>query len=280
MRNTVYPFIALLLLSWFLEFGLGIMVLHWFWGTAWYHGDESTSATIARLANDAYALGTGGNLEHVSQRWTPEGVLTFLIWLFVGGHVVYALWFGLFAPKLQRWRLGARKPSQREREVFDKAYAQLDGPLMSRPRVWKVADGVGLQSRWIGYVLVVDRELIHHRYFPAVLAHELGHVNAEDRLAHRLSAMLPQPRAIVCLIGGFAFGIGHILLFPLWVWYWRSRIYAADAYAVRCGQGHALVKALHELYLKLDTTTRYGRIFKPVPYIEQRINRLQPLLEA
>jgi Zn-dependent protease with chaperone function len=145
--------------------------------------------------------------------------------------------------------------------------------------VWRVADGMGLQSRWIGYVLVLDRELVHHQYLAPILAHELGHANSEDRLAHRLYAMLPRVKAIACLFGGLAFGIGHVLLFPLWAWYWRSRIYAADSFAVQCGQGHALVKALNGLYLKLDTTTRYGRMFRPVPYVEQRIDHLKHLLE-
>jgi hypothetical protein len=262
--QTFHVFIALLVLSWALEFGLGIFIVRWFWGVSWLEPNQISMAEF---------LATG------ERDWTAEGVLQILMGLFVGAHGLYAL-CSLLAPKWERWHLGARKPSQREQDAFDKAFSMLaraaDGPPMSRPRVWKVCDGMGLQSRWVGYVLIIDRELLQHRFFPALLAHELGHANAEDRLARRLYAMLPQPPTIFGIIGGFAFAIGHILTYPAWAAYWRERIYSADAFAATLGQGHNLITAL-EFYQKLDTTTRGGRVLKPVPYVEQRIDRLQRL---
>lgn len=284
MRNTLYAFILLLLLSWILEFVLGIALIRWFWGTTWYDfgapgQHESMSATIADTFN--FTMVSYGRLKEGGAIWTAEGVITVVIGFFVVVHILAAIRWGLLDPLLQRWRLGARRPSQREQELFDQAYMQLargaGGPAISRPRVWRVADGMGLQSRWIGYVLIIDRELLRHKFFSALLAHELGHANAEDRLARRLYAMLPPTVGIVGIMGGFAFAIGHVLLYPLWAWYWRERIYAADAFAAKCGQGHNLITAL-EFYQKLDKTTRGGRILKPVPYIETRIDRLQRLI--
>ena len=59
------------------------------------------------------------------------------------------------------------------------------------------------------------------------------------------------------------------------MWYWRERVYSADAFAVSLGQGQALIRALDEIYLKLDQATRGGRWLKPVPYMEHRIHRIE-----
>ena len=281
MKRTFYIFMPLILLSWSVEFGIGIPLLQWYWGTAWYRVgwfsflSESMSATIANVLNTVLGLA------HISvSPVTTANVVTGLVVLFVGVHVLYAFWYGILGPVRERWHLGARKPSLQEQDMFHKAVSLIVSNAhdpISPPRTWRVADGMGLQSRWVGYVLILDRELIQHRFFPAVLAHELGHSNSEDRLARRFYAMLLPVRSVVAIFGGVAFGLGHALLYPIWAWYWRERIYAADAFAAQVGQGYNLIRAL-EFYQKLDQMTHGGRVLKPVPYVEQRIDRLRRLL--
>jgi Zn-dependent protease with chaperone function len=132
--------------------------------------------------------------------------------------------------------------------------------------------------RWLGYWLIIDRELLSHRYFTALLAVQLAHANSEDRLAHRLYEMLPHPALVGGVMCGFPFSVGHVLLYPFWMWYWRTREFAADAFAVEMGQGYTLVRALEEIYLRVDPPTRGGRLLKPTPYVAERIDRIQRLL--
>lgn len=281
--KTVYAFLVLLFGSWAIELFLGGGMLRWYWGTAWFARNESSQQSMAdvivgfgsiiRLVN--------GQFQTTSLHWTVGGVLLVLMCVYVGLHVVYALWAGLMRPWTQRWRLGARPPSRREREQFEAAFAALArhaSRRVSRPGRWRVTDGLGLQMRWVGSVLVIDRQLLGHRHFPPLLAHQLGHVNSEDRLAHRLYDLLPPTSASIGALGGFPLALGHMLLFPFWMWYWRERMFAADAFAVQLGQGHALIRALDEVYLPLDQTTMGGRVLKPVPYVEQRIDRVQRLM--
>ncbi|MGH2478106.1 MAG: hypothetical protein ACRDHW_00405 [Ktedonobacteraceae bacterium] len=282
-HKTVYVFLALFIAFFIIEFWGGIGFLRFFWGTAWFarvvgvKDQPSFAETFAQMINQSFYLLSG---KHLKSPVTAAGVITFFVWLFVGMHVIYAVVYGLIEPFIKRLRMGVRKPSDREFDAFNKAFAQIasaSGEQIRPPRVWKSADGLGLQTRWAGYVLIIDRKLFTHRFFAPLLAHELGNSNSEDRLARRFYAMLPWPRAVVGTLGGFPFGIGHVLLYPAWQWLWRQRIYAADAFAVRAGQGPALERALETLYLNADRTTRWGREWKPVPYVEQRIDRLQKL---
>jgi len=268
VKRTSYIFLVLIIGSWIIELLIGARIVYWYWGTNW-----QTWAGIPYSTAEIIALLSGG-------RFNLAGIGLFCLWIYFGLHAVRVA-YGLYGPILQRWKLGARSPSQREREHFEAICASLTRQhtgQVSRPYRWKVADGLGMQARWVGYVLVVDRELLNHRFFAAVLAHHLGHTNSEDRLAHRLYAMLPPTRALAGIIVGLPFAIGHVLLFPFWAWYWRERVFAADLFAVRLGQGPALLKALDELYIKLDQSTKGGRLLKPVPYIEERINRIKGAL--
>jgi hypothetical protein len=287
--KTWIVFLVLILASWGLEFGLGIFWLRLVWGSYWFPPFGSGAHTvslagaIAQNVNDAInssAYYYSGSHRRVLN-WTLDGVLAAFTWFFVAVHVVNAVWFGFIKPFLKRKKLGARKLSGREREAFEKVYQQIAstiGEPISQPRMIRSADGLGVQMRWIGYALIIDRELFRDtqksRYFAPLLAHELGHSNSEDRLAHRLYDMLPRPAAIVGTLGGLPFALGHVLLYPAWMWYWRERIYAADAFAVRAGQGPALLRALDTLYLRMDKATAWGREWQPVPYVEQRIDRI------
>jgi hypothetical protein len=280
-RNTVYVFLVLILASWIIEFGAGWKVMEWWFNTSWYAWSYPSSQPIAAfLASLGHYTTSSGRV--IDLHWTPLGVTLFFFSIFVGLHIVLAVWNGLLHPFFQRWNQGVRHPIAREREQFEAAFAMLSRNSyepISRPRQWLVADGGGLDMRWHGYKLIIDRELLNHRYFPALLAVQLGHANSEDRLAHRLYAMLPPTAGIVGTVVGWPFSLGHVLTYPFWAWYWKERIYAADAFAVECGQGPALLRALDQLYLRADMATRGGRLLKPVPYIAQRIDRIQRLID-
>jgi hypothetical protein len=273
-RMTVSPFlvfIVLVSLSWFMELGLGWIIVRWYWGSSWYTWGESASSMAGLTAS----------LFGAYQRWTAEGVLSVFFAVYVLIHIVVAVWGVFLRPFFQRMKLGVRPPIGREVEQFERAFAAIarsaQEPIQGLKR-WLVAEGPGLDMRWHGYVLIVDRGLLGHRYFVPLLAHQLGHVNSEDRLAHRLYEMLPATKVAVATLVGFPLALGHVLMYPFWMWYWKERIYMADAFAVSCGQGHQLVRALSEIYLPVDVATRWGRLLKPVPYVAQRVGRIRCLL--
>lgn len=279
-----YPLRLLLLVlaSWGLEIFCGVRILQIFWQAPLPGG--SLAGIVARTSNAilSYAQTYPAVPRTPRTTWTAEGVTSALVAVYLWTH---ALWAGgsLLWPRYERARLGARGPSEREQKQFTTAVSALTRARsdVASPHRFLVTDGPGIRMHWIGYVLVIDRALLSHRYLLALLAHELGHVNQEDRMARRLSAMVPTPRLLVFALAGLPIGIGKLVLFPFWAAYWRSREYAADAYAAsRLDQGYALMKALHDLYLPLDRVTRFGRWMKTVPYVETRIGRIQSILKG
>jgi Zn-dependent protease with chaperone function len=210
---------------------------------------------------------------------------------------------------LTRWSLGAREPSMREREqiilALQNAAAQAPEGTTG-PSRWFVLDRTTPEAFVIGTTLYLSRVMIHSPYLMAVLAHELGHLNSLDgrmTLALRrlvlppvlwVSAGLGQiaPRAVAasvlmrssagCIAGtlmglGALFlllaggGIGLWLLNPLWVGYWRSREFAADAFAAACGYADQLAQFLEQRQF-FDVPVPY--FMTPEPPIELRIDRL------
>jgi hypothetical protein len=268
--------LLLLLASWTLELLPGTHILQIFWMYPLPGG--SLASAVATIGNailtywHSYPAVPQVNRSY----WTPESVKNALTDAYLWTHI---LWAGgsLLWPSYERLRLGARRPSEREQQQLQTALHSLTRARndIAIPRRWLVADGPGLRLRWIGYVLIVDRALLQHRHLRALLAHELGHVNQEDRMARRLYAMLPTPRLTIFAVLGLPVGIGRLALYPLWAAYWRMRIYAADRYAVSLNQGYALSKALNDLYLPLDRITKFGRFLKAIPYIETRIGRIE-----
>jgi Zn-dependent protease with chaperone function len=109
-----------------------------------------------------------------------------------------------------------------------------------------------MRMRWIGLTLVIDRGLLMSRHFPPLLAHELAHVNSFDLLTRSLYAILPPFRWGLLTLLGLPLACGPILLHPVWMKYWRDRVFAADEYAARLGQRHALKGALDDLRWVLD----------------------------
>jgi Zn-dependent protease with chaperone function len=138
---------------------------------------------------------------------------------------------------------------------------------------------------------------------PAVMGHELGHVNTLDgRLTEALNRLSfwddplslsptegersgdvlrsPDPRGAVPwalmrltarLTGGT---VALRLLAPAWAAYWRSREYAADSYAGSLGQAEDLVCYLRDQEQALDVPPRGIFNDRPHPPVALRIERL------
>ena len=273
---------SLLALSWGLELLAGGWFLYAFWTfQAWsYHG-------ITVPGPGPGVLFTYQALSHLSHHPYPltlVNIAQFLLVIYALLHVL-ALVLGLSQPARERHRLGVRmRPGVREIERFERACEQMarsrlniaGAPALCRPRFWAVRDGRGMQIRWIGWVLVIDQGLLESKHFPALLASQLAHSHSFDLLSRTLFMLFPPFRWAVLTLVGLPNACGKILLYPLWMQYWRSRVYAADEYAARLGQRHQLVRALDELKWAFEgsTATRGGRWLRDTPYIESRIDRL------
>jgi Zn-dependent protease with chaperone function len=225
-------------------------------------------------------------------------LLSLLAFVLQGGA-----WFTRFA-------LGARDPSTRERELMQGALGTIgvrsDGGAIDGPSNWFVIDSPALNAYVVGTTLYVTRELLRSDHLPAVVAHELGHINSLDgkltialrRLVlppvHYLSQLLKQPApgnmVVVAapdpvqayiqtafawlislglsMLGG---GFGLWALNPLWVWYWRNREYSADKLAAFMGFRGELIEFLEE-HQYFDVAIPY--FLSTHPYTELRIDKL------
>jgi Zn-dependent protease with chaperone function len=282
---------ALLLLSWFVELVVGVWFCYHFWMFT-----QVQYAGGAVLYGPGYAIVQGYNtfistwdqLYHPHRRpfvLTQEHIALFFVAIYLALHLL-ALVRGLVAPARERRKLGVRRqPSGREIGRFEQGYASLlraqaataDAPAVKRPRMWRVRDeDQGMQMRWIGRVLVIDRGLLYSRHFPALLAHELAHSNRFDLFTRGMYAIFPPFRWSVLTLIGLPCTCGSILFHQGWTKYWRGRVFAADEYAALIGQRYALKRALDELRWTLDggRATRGGRWLRETPYIEERIDRL------
>jgi hypothetical protein len=282
---------ALLLLSWSTEFVVGVWFCYHFW---MFTRVQYTGGTI--LYGPGYALVQGYNafisswdqLYHPHRHpfmLTQEHIALFFVAIYLALHL-FALVRGLVAPTRERHELGVRKqPSGREIVRLELSYDSLlraqsatpDAPAVKRPRVWRVRDkDQGMQMRWIGRVLVIDRGLLYSRHSPALLAHELAHYNSFDLFTRGMYALFPPFRWSVLTLIGLPCACGSILFHLWWMKYWRVRVFAADEYAALIGQRDALKRALDELRWTLDggRATRGGRWLRETPYIEERIDRL------
>ncbi len=283
--------IALLLLTWGIEGVAGVWFCYHYW-----------TFTEIHYGAGAFFIGPGNAVvsvvntlvttlfqDYAPHRHPPvltqEGLAHFMIAVYVAAHVLFLL-RGVIAPFWERRKLGVRaRPSGREIQRFEHVFAALeraqaatpDAPPLKRPRLWTVRDDdQGMHMRWIGLLLVVDRGLLNHRHFPPLLADELAHVNSFDLLTRSLYAILPPFRWILFTLLGMPLACGPVLLHVAWMKYWRDRVFAADEYAARLGQRHALKRALDDLRWVLDggRATRGGRWLHETPYIEERIDRL------
>jgi Zn-dependent protease with chaperone function len=149
---------------------------------------------------------------------------------------------------------GGRTPSARERLVYDDAIAQLRqaNPSLREPRRWFVVDKDREDAAAFADTVMISRGLLDSGYLPAVLAHELGHLNTSDgRLTAALYRIATPPRGqvrrglrTICF-----FTTGAAGMWPLraaWGAYWRHREHQADQYAANLGQADTLGEFLDE----------------------------------
>jgi len=282
--------IALLLLSWGVELGGGGWCVYTFWMVEQWQGVGHVTIygpgyVIVWLYNTMVL--NWYHAEHLHRHpslLTQEQVAWFFLLVFVALHLLAAI-HGLSQPARERTKLGVRMhPSAREIDRFEQAFTQLlrgrpthqDAPSLKKPRFWKVRDGRGMQIRWIGWVLVIDEGLLASKHFPALLAHALARTSSLDRFTRTLFDLFPPFRWAALTLVGLPNACGKILFYPVWMQYWRDRVYAADEYAARLGQRYQLIHALDDLKWTMDggTATRGGRWLRETPYIESRIDRL------
>lgn len=179
---------------------------------------------------------------------------------------------------------GGRRPSERERAVFEAAFAELQSvwPELRAPHRWFVVDEAEPNACAYADTLMVTRGMLDSSAFPAVLAHELGHLNTSDaRVSAAVYRITTPPRERV----GFPFRlisylisgrIGLALVKKPWAMYWRHREELADEYAVRLGQGPALAAYLDTHALDGDLPTPFKDFGESShPWTEHRIEMLE-----
>jgi Zn-dependent protease with chaperone function len=191
--------------------------------------------------------------------------------------------------------MGGRDPSQREQLAYQDAVehlqAQSSGPLRL-PGFWFVLDEPLPDAAVCGNTLMLSRGLLESEYLPAVLAHELGHLDSSDgKLTAAINRLIinPLPKTrekqpaqhdlvvtggdrllltitmfgaalwVLRLMIRFAQGgLGLRIMAPGWGSYWREREYTADQHAARLGQAEELADFLETHALIHD---------HPVPFI-------------
>lgn len=283
--------IALLVLTWGIEGVAGVWFCYHYWIFAGIHSGTATfligpGVAVVRVWN---SLVTGLYHTYAPSRHpillTQDGLGRIFIVIYLAFHVL-ALARGLTAPVRERHNLGVRlRPSSREIQHFEQVFTALQraqattpgAPPLKAPRFWKVRDAdQGMQMRWIGLVLVIDRGLLMSRHFPPLLAHELARASSFDLFTRSLYTIFPPFRWSILTLLGLPLACGPILLHPVWMRYWRERVFAGDEYAARIGQQQALKRTLDDLRWVLDggRATRGGRWLRETPYIEERIDRL------
>jgi Zn-dependent protease with chaperone function len=210
---------------------------------------------------------------------------------------------------LWRRRVGARRASEEEELALGEALDLLHGCAenLAEPAAIYVLDDPLPSAAIRGRALIVTRGMLEAGALPAVLAHELGHINSLDgRLTDALKRLIVwadplgpasseraterpaevAPGAASGLIWGLARllarlaggGVAERLLAPAWSAYWRSREYAADAYAGSLGQAEDLAGFLADFEQPFDAP-QPGVLLKDSahPPVALRIERLQRL---
>jgi Zn-dependent protease with chaperone function len=179
---------------------------------------------------------------------------------------------------------GGRAPSEREQAVFEIAFEQLhsNNPDLRAPHRWFVLDDPEPNACAYADTLMVTRGLLDDPSFPAVLAHELGHLNSSDArvtaAVYRLTTW-PRERArkpfrlLAFLVSG---RVGFWPMRAPWATYWRHREQVADRYAARLGQGAALAGYLDAHALEGDLPTPFKDFGETShPWTEHRIEGLE-----
>ncbi|NOY54376.1 MAG: M48 family metalloprotease [Actinobacteria bacterium] len=185
--------------------------------------------------------------------------------------------------------LGARRPSLREKAVFEPVLAKLRRRGGRMPKAWFVIDDPVPNAQTLGRTVYVNSGMIGHPSLEAALAHECGHI--ETRIGDRLLALVrlefPGLRVVRVYIDSIGWTItakivrvvsGGVswelpILRSLWAAYFRRGEHAADRYAKRLGHSFELAEYLDVYERPLDGATPFRR-GRSHPYAEQRIGRL------
>src|SRR5258708_15504309 len=217
--------LALLLLTW----GCGGVVCVWFCYLSWtlteIHYDHSSILGLGNIVVQVWN-GLVTSLYHTyaphghPSLLTQDGLARILIAVYVAVHVVFLV-RGVIGPIWERHKLGVRSmPSGREVQRFEQVFAALgrtqaatpDAPPLKRPYNWRVRDDdQGMQMRWIGLTLVIDRGVLVSRHFPPLLAHQLAHVHSFDLLPRSLYRILPPLRLVLLTLLRLALACGPIV---------------------------------------------------------------------
>jgi Zn-dependent protease with chaperone function len=180
-------------------------------------------------------------------------------------------------------RLGV--PSERQAAAVAQIYDQVilssthhPSRRLKMPRGFRFSPDPSFDLGWIGRNLVIRDTLLKSRFLAPLLTHELAHYNSPDVWLRLLLALLPPPLYGLLIVFGLGIGLGPLITYLPWIWYWRNREYAADAFVARSGQGEALIEALE--HVKLPRDRERNILLRDVPYTEERINRLRQLHPA
>jgi Zn-dependent protease with chaperone function len=228
-----------------------------------------------------------------------------LAWIAAVAPLAYSV-LGFALPgqgRLWRRRLGARLPTADEQAVLDGALEVLRAaePGLRAPAGFYVLDQALPVVLVRGRTVIFSRGLLECDALPAILGHELGHADTLDgrvtvalaRLAlwdDPLGPVQTEGREYVFDFGGegrlvfwlarwtlrLAGGsVSQQLLKPLWAAHWRTREYAADAYAASLGQAADLARHLTEQELPFDIPQRFTFFdCSEHPPVAQRVERL------
>ena len=181
-------------------------------------------------------------------------------------------------------QMGGRRPSERERAVFELAFAELReaDPQLRAPRRWFVVEDPEPNACAYADALMLTRGILDSPSFPAVLAHELGHLNSSDArvsaAVYRITTWPRQPqrfpfRLIAYLTSGRA---AMALVKAPWAAYWRRREAVADSYAAGLGQGASLADYLDTHALDGDLPIPFKDFGESShPWTEHRIEELE-----
>lgn len=288
---------------------------------AWWRatGQEEEAVGTEREGRNLYLLTLGLELVlGASARW----LVAYLFILGIAGLIplgawkVSLPWFLAAAPLL--WSIAALahfgKPgadrcrcerpltSDEEYQMLGaRAEVSIYDPYVRWPRKVRVLEVPGPYAAVSGDTVVVSLQTLKSPALPAVLAHELSHLNSSDpwlrmalsrlgsdhsvldflrfdelRGAWKLLAVVAGPvRWLLRLASG---GTGRTMLCGAWSKYWLAREFAADAHAAALGQGRLLAAYLTVSCRQGSGMDRLLAAMTNHPSVEERIEQLDQLI--
>ena len=243
------------------------------WALQWFSAPFRYFAALAVLALGNWIAGWNLPVQYLALivGFGPLAISLATLILPLGGW-----WF--------QQQMGGRRPSERERDVFELAFDELTqaDPQLRAPRRWFITDDPEPNAAAYADSLMLTRGLLESPSLPAVLAHELGHLNSSDARVtaalYRITTPPREPREFPFRLIAFLIS-GRIGMYPLqraWAMYWRRREAIADEYAARLGQGPALAGYLDTHALDGDLPIPFKDFGESShPWTEHRIDELE-----